>query len=415
MCVAKKKVVPDQDTVADTVDQSRRGYDDKNPDSDGAAEEADGNLKRDFREQKLMHTVLQADKDGIDHGKTVREAANHNVGAFSPDLAFSKIVNNYREAERLMGDTLIRELTGYDSDYIERNKNIPEFQRELRDQIKQNVDELKDANVVDDDYQVSAEGERVAAFDLIVEELNELAGSGWLGDKNSDQTFHTGDVKGYTRYSRSQPYKDISTRRTIKLAARRGRDSIRPADLRLRRRRSEGGADIIFCVDVSGSMTGDKLSAAKKAAIALTQRAAHDGDDVGVVFFANAVRTVAPLGSDLERVAQELVGVKPGGETDLGKGIEKALEMLGSSEGDQHVFLLTDALQTKGEHPEREVFPAIEEAVGRSVSITVLGLDLDENGRRLAESIVDKSHGSMYFVDHAENTDRLVIDAYEST
>ena len=54
-----KGVIPNNDTVADTVEQSGRGYGDHDPDSDGGATEADGDLKRDFREEKLMHTVIQ--------------------------------------------------------------------------------------------------------------------------------------------------------------------------------------------------------------------------------------------------------------------------------------------------------------------------------------------------------------------
>ena len=162
-------------------------------------------------------------------------------------------------------------------------------------------------------------------------------------------------------------------------------------------------------------MTGAKLSAAKKAAVALSYKASTSNDDVGVVFFANGIRSVAPLGSDLDRVAEELVGVKPGGETDLGRGIEQALSMHGSSTGDQHIFLLTDALQTKGEVPERAVLPVVEQAMRRSVEITLLGLNLDDNGLRLAETIIDRSDGKLYRVENAEDTDRVIIEAYEST
>jgi Mg-chelatase subunit ChlD len=107
--------------------------------------------------------------------------------------------------------------------------------------------------------------------------------------------------------------------------------------------------------------------------------------------------------------------VKPGGETDLGRGIEQALSMLGTSTGDQHIFLLTDALQTKGEVPERAVLPVVEQAMSQSVEITLLGLNLDDNGLRLAETITDRSDGDLYRVENAEDTDRVVIEAYEST
>jgi magnesium chelatase subunit I len=407
-------VAPKHDTVDDTVDQAQRGTTNKDASADDEAEELDGKMKRDFREQKLMHTVLQADKDTIENGKQVREAANQNVGAFTPEMAFEKIVNNYREAERLMGDTMLRELTGYDSDYIERNVNIPEFQRELRQRIKQNVDELRSQDVVGEDGQVTPKGYDLAALNLIEEELDDLDGSGWLGDKRSDERFHTGETKGYKRYTSSQPYRDVSTRRTIKVAARRGQQTIRPQDLRLKNRRAEGGVELVFCVDVSGSMTGSKIDAAKRAGVGLAYQAETSNDDVGMVFFANDVEGAAPIGSDVVTVARSLVEVSPQGETDLSVGLSAALSLFSSSsQRDQHILLLTDALQTKGETPDDAVIPAVERARSQGVGVSVLGVDLDENGRRLAESIVDVADGTLYFVGKDENTDRVAIEALD--
>ena len=414
MWPASKKVAPKHDTISDTVDQAQRGTTERDASSDDEAEEADGKLKRDFREQKLMHTVLQADKDSIDEGKTVRESANQNVGAFTPELAFQKIVNNYREAERLMGDTLLRELSGYDSDYIERNVNIPEFQRELREQIKQNVDELRSNDIIDESDQPTAKGYDVAALDLIAEELDELQGSGWIGDKQSDERFHTGEGEGHKRHTTSQPYRDISTRRTIKVAARRGQQSIRPDDLRLKNRRARGGVELMFCVDVSGSMTGSKIDAAKRAGVALAYQAQQSNDDVGFVFFANDVEGAAPIGSDVEHVARSLVEIRPQGETDLSVGLSAALSMFSADPGrDQHILLLTDALQTKGKEADEAVLPAVERADQRGIGVSVLGIDLDANGRRLAKSIIDVANGSLYHVGREEHTDRVAIQALE--
>lgn len=407
-------MVPDKDRVDDTVEQASRGTDDRNTEPDGDAEEASGNMRRDYREKKLMHTVLQADKDNIDHGKAVREAANQNVGAFSPDMAFQTVVNNYREAERLYGDTLLRELTGYDSEYIERNKDIPEFQRDLQKQIKQNVDDLRRSDVVNDDYQPTSTGYDVAALHLIDEELDELNAKGLLGSRASDDRYHVGEAKGYTRYSTSQPYQDISSRRTVKVAARRGQAVIRPVDLRLHDRRGEGGVDIVFCVDTSGSMTGSKIEAAKKAGVALSHRSASSNDDVGLVMFSNAVEEVARVGSDTRRIAEALVRASPGGETDISVGLTKALSMLSGERRGQHILLLTDALQTRGEQPIAEVQPVVGRARSRGVGVSVLGVNLDENGRRLADHIVRESEGSLYMVRNTESMDAVVIDAYDA-
>lgn len=83
-------------------------------------------------EDKLMHSVLKSDKKTVEHAELLQEAANQNIGMFTPDMMYSQMVKNYAQAERMLGEKLVRLLTGYDSGYIGRNiantanvKNIP--------------------------------------------------------------------------------------------------------------------------------------------------------------------------------------------------------------------------------------------------------------------------------------------------
>ena len=371
-------------------------------------------MKRDYRDNKLMHTVLQAEKKRIDDAQAVREAANQNVGAFSPDLAFEKVVNNYRFAKQLMGDTLLRQLTGYDSSTIERNINIPEFQREMKDQIKQNVDELRDEGILDKEYEVTDEGYRLATLNLIQEELDDMQGAGHRGEKQVPKRGFRGDVKGYKKYEKGQPYREISPRRTVRLATRRGRRNIQREDLVAESRETQGSLEVVYLVDTSGSMKGNKIRMAKKAGVALAHRAQQNGDDIGAVLFSNKVHTTIPVGSDLFDITEKLVKIRGSGETDLGIAIEEGLNLFTSTAAQKHIILLSDALQTRGSDPERTVLTEAVKARAMDASISVLGIGLDEEGTRLAQSIVDKSNGKLYAVSDAESLNEVVIQDYAS-
>src|SRR3989338_1117108 len=112
------------------------------------AEELAGKLTKQDEENKLMHSVLENDKQTIDDGKTIKEALNQGIGCFTPDLMFEQLVKNFSIAKQIYGPSLIRQLTSYDENYLSRNIKIPEFQKELRKKIEDNVERLKDNNLI---------------------------------------------------------------------------------------------------------------------------------------------------------------------------------------------------------------------------------------------------------------------------
>lgn len=92
----------------------------------------------------LMHSVLEGKK--TDEGKLINEAINQGLGAFVPDDIFQNIVTNYSHAERLYGKTFLNLVSGYDVDYLGKNVRIPEFQRELKKKIAENIEQLRAKN-----------------------------------------------------------------------------------------------------------------------------------------------------------------------------------------------------------------------------------------------------------------------------
>ena len=107
------------------------------------AEEVQGKLEFNAVDEKLMHSVLENDKQKIDEGKLIEDALNQGMGAFTPDMMFEQLVKNYKMAKKMFGESLIRRVSGYSPEYLEKNKGIPEFQRELKKRIQAKTDQLK--------------------------------------------------------------------------------------------------------------------------------------------------------------------------------------------------------------------------------------------------------------------------------
>ena len=106
-------------------------------------------------DKKLMHSVLENDKEKIDEGKLICDAINQGIDSFAPDLMFKDLINKFQMAKQIYGESLIRLITGYNPDYIKKNINIPEFQKELKERIFKKIEQLKDNKILNEDTIIS--------------------------------------------------------------------------------------------------------------------------------------------------------------------------------------------------------------------------------------------------------------------
>lgn len=377
-----------------------------------SAEELSGKLKKDNRDDKLLHSKINVDQDKIDKAKVLNDAINNNISSFSPDLAFESMVNNYSAAKKIMGPTLIRELTGYDPDYIEKNVKVPEFQRELRDRIKSNIDKLKEQGLLEKDGTISEEGYEFSSLSLLSEELDKLEGQGYIGKKESKKKAHYGERYDTKNYSSGDRYKDITLKQTVKKALRRQHQKILKTDLVVSQRRAKGKIDVIYAIDSSGSMKGEKVRVAKKAGIALSYNAIKNNDNAGLIIFGSTINSEIEPSNDFYTLIKTLNRIKTKGETDIGLCIEHSAKLFKTKGKTKHIVILTDALQTLGKKPEREVMEKASLAANQGITISIIGIGMNKTGESLAKKIVDISKGTLYKVRNIEDTDQIVLDDY---
>ncbi|MGV8168911.1 MAG: vWA domain-containing protein [Candidatus Nanoarchaeia archaeon] len=377
-----------------------------------ASEELSGKMRKDNREDKLMHTQVDSDKDKIDKARVLSDAINNNVSSFSPDITFEQMVNNYSSAKKLFGETLIRELTGYDSGFVEKSIKVPEFKRELKERIKQNIEKLKEEGLLDKEGFITDYGYDFAALSMLSDELEKMEGKGFLGENTSKQKSFMGDIQDYRNFRTSDRYRSISLKQTIKKAVRRKHSSIEQEDLVSSEKESKGRLEVIYALDNSGSMKGDKIGVAKKAGVALMYKAIMGGDRAGMIVFGSKVTKAIPPTKDFSLLLKELTRIKTSGETDIAGCIEASVKMFSRSSKTKHVVLITDALQTLGKMPEKEVLEVVSNAADLGITFTVVGIGLDKEGERLAKKIVDISKGTLYSVKSLDNLDQIIIEDY---
>ncbi len=376
------------------------------------AEELSGKLRKDNRDDKLLHSKVPIDKDKIDKGKLLKDAINNNISSFSPDSSFEHLVNNYHTAKKLTGETMIRELTGYDPSFVDKNINIPEFKRELKERVKKSVEELKKKGLLDKDGFITEDGYEFASLSLLSEELDRLEGKGLLGENDSKEKSSLGGVVDYRPYRNSDSYRDLSVRQSIKKALRRGKTSISLNEFVSCDRESKGSLEIVYVIDNSGSMKGQKIGMAKKAGVALMYKAINNKDSVGLVVFGSSLSKKIPPCKDFQSLLRELNVIKTSGETDISVGIESASKLFSSSAKTKHIILLTDAVQTLGKKPEREVLKQVSSSFNQGITLSVVGISLNKQGEALAKKIVDLSQGSLFKASKIEDLDQIILEDY---
>lgn len=378
----------------------------------GEAEEADGSLAHSEELDKLMRSVLENDKDFIPEGMMLSEGVNHGLRSFSPDMLADQLVNQYRQAKELYGERFIRELTGYDPSYVEKNVRIPEFQRELRDRVQQSIKSLKDEGLLDGDESLTEEGFTVAALALTADELDKLDRQGALGERDSRARADEGEASSYAPFRQHHRFRDLALKASIKKSLRRGHESLSRDDFVALDRESRQRASIVYAVDASGSMKGDKLAAAKRAGIALSFKATRKRDRVGLVVFGREVEASLQPTGDFLSLARLITRAQASKETDLAATLRHSAGLLEHEQGVKHVLLLTDGLQTVGQDPTERVLEAASEAAQQGITVSVVGLSLDEEGEALSKRVVEVGGGSLYLLKNYEDLDVLLLEDY---
>ena len=159
-------------------------------------------------------------------------------------------------------------------------------------------------------------------------------------------------------------------------------------------------------IDKSGSMGGQKIIQARKAAIEAV-RMLRDDDIVSVILYADSAEVLVPAtkATDRETIIKKIQTVQANGSTALFAGVSKGaaeVRKFIDSESVNRVILLSDGQANVGPQSPRELERLGASLVKEGISVSTLGLGLGYN-EDLMTRLASAGSGNHLFVEQADN------------
>lgn len=179
-------------------------------------------------------------------------------------------------------------------------------------------------------------------------------------------------------------------------------------------------ANLVFLLDVSGSMNApDKLPLLKKSLLMLSRQLTAE-DKVSIVVYAGASGVVLePIaGNQTFEIEQALEKLSAGGSTNGQAGIHLAYQLAKQAhipEGINRVILATDGDFNVGTRDVNALKKMIEEKRKSGTSLTTLGFGTGNYNDQLMEQLADVGNGQYAYIDTLKEARKVLVQELSAT
>ncbi|MCJ9690906.1 VWA domain-containing protein [Rhizobium sp. PRIMUS64] len=179
-------------------------------------------------------------------------------------------------------------------------------------------------------------------------------------------------------------------------------------------------ANLVFLIDVSGSMDEpDKLPLLKSAFRLLVNKLKAD-DTVSIVSYAgNAGTVLSPTRvAEKSKILSAIDRLEPGGSTGGAEGIEAAYDLAKQAfvkDGVNRVMLATDGDFNVGPSSDDDLKRIIEERRKDGIFLTVLGFGRGNLNDSLMQSLAQNGNGSAAYIDTLAEAQKTLVEEAGST
>ncbi len=173
-------------------------------------------------------------------------------------------------------------------------------------------------------------------------------------------------------------------------------------------------ANLVFLIDVSGSMDeADKLPLLKGAFRLLVDKLRPE-DKVSIVTYAGDAGTVLEptSASNREKILAAIDGLRPGGSTAGAAGIEAAYDLAKSSfvkDGVNRVMLATDGDFNVGLSSDEELTALIEKERRSGIFLSVLGFGRGNLNDGLMQTLAQNGNGTAAYIDTLAEAEKTLV------
>lgn len=179
-------------------------------------------------------------------------------------------------------------------------------------------------------------------------------------------------------------------------------------------------ANLVFLLDVSGSMQSEKKLGLLKSSLKLLTGKLREQDRISIVVYAGATGIVLePVkGTEKAKILTAMEGLSAGGRTNGAAGIRLAYQMAEQSfikGGINRVLLATDGDFNVGTVNFEALKDLIEEKRKTGISLTTLGFGRGNYNDHLMEQLADAGNGNYAYIDTLNEAQKVLVDEMSST
>ncbi len=183
-------------------------------------------------------------------------------------------------------------------------------------------------------------------------------------------------------------------------------------------RASRPPANLVFLVDVSGSMSSaDKLPLVKAALSGLAGELSPK-DKVSIVVYAGAAGLVLEPTNDPAKIRAALDRLSAGGSTAGGAGLQLAYNIARDNMiqgGVNRILLTTDGDFNVGVSDTKALIEMVEKERDSGITLTTLGFGQGNYNEALMEQVANKGNGNYAYIDSALEAKKVLGDEMGST
>ena len=173
-------------------------------------------------------------------------------------------------------------------------------------------------------------------------------------------------------------------------------------------------SNLVFLIDVSGSMQSEDKLPLLKSAFKLLVNQLREEDRVAIVVYAGAAGLVLPStsGADKTTILDAIDQLEAGGSTAGGAGLRLAYDVARryhNDEGINRVILATDGDFNVGVSSDAEMVRLIEEKRTQGTHLTVLGFGTGNIKDSKMEKLADHGNGNYAYIDNIAEARKVLV------
>ena len=179
-------------------------------------------------------------------------------------------------------------------------------------------------------------------------------------------------------------------------------------------------AQLVFVIDVSGSMRReDRLELVKRALYILLDEL-QEGDAVGIVVYGSRGRVVlesTPI-EERERLEEAIASLAPGGSTNAEEGLLLGYEMARRNyqvSAINRLVLFSDGVANQGRTGADSILERVRNESDRGIGLSTIGFGMGNYNDVLMEKLADHGDGNYYYVDNMREAKRVLKENLTGT